>query len=106
MRVKSCASQAGLTDSRMADLELAASEVAANTLRHAHGAGRLRIWHTPDEIVCEVTDSGQIDDPLAGRRRPAHDGSGHGLWVVNQLGDLVELRSGPQGTTLRMHISR
>jgi anti-sigma regulatory factor (Ser/Thr protein kinase) len=105
-RVTSYASQAGLTDGRMADLELAVSEVAANTLRHAGGAGTLRVWHTPDEVVCEVTDPGQIDDPLAGRRRPAHDASRHGLWVVNQLCDLVELRSGPQGTTVRMHISR
>ncbi|MGH3157215.1 MAG: ATP-binding protein [Streptosporangiaceae bacterium] len=106
IRVTSYARQAGLTDKRTADLELAASEAAANTLRHAGGAGTLRLWHTPHEIVCEITDPGHIQGPLAGRRRPAHDRSGHGLSIVNQLCDLVELRTGPQGTTIRMHITR
>jgi len=42
---------------------------------------------------------------MAGRRRPAADAAaGRGLWLINQLCDLVELRSGAAGTTLRMHI--
>ena len=42
---------------------------------------------------------------LAGRRRPIPDaGRGHGLWVVNQLCDLVELRTGSTGTTVRLHM--
>lgn len=102
--VTSCARQAGLSDDRAADLALAASEVAANTLRHTQAGGWLDVWSTPDEVICQITDSGRIADPLAGRRRPASDASGHGLWVVNQICDLVELRSGPDGTTVRMHM--
>jgi anti-sigma regulatory factor (Ser/Thr protein kinase) len=102
--VLSCAAEAGLADGRVTDLVLAVSEVAANTLRHTASGGTLMIWHTPAEIVCQITDSGRIDDPLAGRRRPARDASGQGLWVVNQVCDLVELRSGHDGTTVRMHI--
>jgi anti-sigma regulatory factor (Ser/Thr protein kinase) len=102
--VTSCARQAGLSDDRSADLALAASEVAANTLRHTDGGGMLHVWRTPGEVICQITDSGRIADPLAGRRRPASDTSGQGLWVVNQLCDLVELRSGPDGTTVRMHM--
>ncbi len=104
--VTSAARQAGLSAGRAADLALAASEVAANTLRHAGGSGTLHVWATADEIICQVTDSGLIDDPLAGRRRPASDGSGHGLWVVNQVCDLVQLRSGRDGTMVRMHMRR
>jgi hypothetical protein len=38
-------------------------------------------------------------------RRPAPDAShGHGLWVVHQLCDLVELRTGASGTTIRLHM--
>lgn len=102
--VTSCAREAGLSDDRAADLALAASEVAANTLRHTSGGGLLHVWRTPSEVICQIADSGRIADPLAGRRRPVSDTSGQGLWVVNQLCDLVELRSGPDGTTVRMHI--
>jgi anti-sigma regulatory factor (Ser/Thr protein kinase) len=104
MLVADCAASAGLAPGRSADLALAASEVAANTLRHARADGTLQVWHTGQEIVCQITDPGVIDDPLAGRHRPASAVSGQGLWVVNQVCDLVELRSGPAGTTVRMHI--
>jgi anti-sigma regulatory factor (Ser/Thr protein kinase) len=102
--VATCAQEAGLADGRTSDLVLAASEVAANTLRHTSGSGVLHVWRRPDEVVCQVTDSGCIDDPLVGRRRPAADATGQGLWVVNQVCDLVELRSGPDGTLVRMHV--
>jgi anti-sigma regulatory factor (Ser/Thr protein kinase) len=104
--VEKHARDAGLTDARAADLVLAVSEVAANTLRHARSPGSLTIWHDADEIVCEVHDEGVITDPLAGRRRPAPDApGGHGLWLVHQVCDLVELRSDSGGTTVRMHMA-
>jgi anti-sigma regulatory factor (Ser/Thr protein kinase) len=103
MLVADCAASAGLAPGRAADLALAASEVAANTLRHAGTGGTLQVWHTSQEIVCQISDPGIIQDPLAGRHRPGA-ASGQGLWVVNQVCDLVELRSGPDGTTVRMHI--
>jgi anti-sigma regulatory factor (Ser/Thr protein kinase) len=98
---------ADLTRARANDLVLAVSEVAANTLRHTSDPGTLTMWHDDDEIVCEVHDEGVITDPLAGRRRPAPDAAGgHGLWLVYQVCDLVELRSGTDGTTIRMHMDR
>jgi anti-sigma regulatory factor (Ser/Thr protein kinase) len=103
--VTACAAAAGLAPGRATDLTLAVSEVAANTLRHTQGRGTLLIWTEGDEIVCQVNDSGQIADPLAGRGRAAAESFRHGgLWVVNQVCDLVELRSGPEGTTVRMHV--
>ena len=55
-------------------------------------------------LVCEVRDSGYIDDPLAGRRRiPTSAASGQrGIWLVNQLCDLVQLRTHAHGTTVRV----
>jgi anti-sigma regulatory factor (Ser/Thr protein kinase) len=103
--VAACAAEAGLAPGRTTDLVLAVSEVAANTLRHTQAPGTLDVWQAGDEIICQITDSGQIADPLVGRRRPAADSFRHGgLWVVNQVCDLVELRSGPDGTTVRMHV--
>jgi anti-sigma regulatory factor (Ser/Thr protein kinase) len=103
--VAGCAGQAGLSAGRAADLVLAVSEVAANTLRHTRGSGTLRVWRTDSELICQVTDTGHIASPLAGRRRPMAASFGQGgLWVVHQVCDLVELRTGEQGTTIRMHV--
>jgi anti-sigma regulatory factor (Ser/Thr protein kinase) len=96
---------AGLTDGKVNDLVLAVSEVAANTLRHTGSSGTLAVWHDEQEIVCQVQDEGIITDPLVGQRKPGLDApGGHGLWLVNQLCDRVELTSGAGGTTIRMHM--
>jgi len=100
------ARQAGLAEDRASDLVLAVSEVAANTLRHTRSSGTLAIWHDANELVCEIHDEGVITDPLAGRRRPSADASGgHGLWIVYQVCDKVELTSDATGTTVRMHMA-
>jgi anti-sigma regulatory factor (Ser/Thr protein kinase) len=100
------AREAGLTEGRANDLVLAVSEVAANTLRHTQSSGTLAIWHDEDEVVCEVHDGGTITDPSVGTRKPPPDASGgHGLWLVRQVCDLVELTSDVNGTTVRMHMS-
>ena len=65
------ARRAGLTGERTIDLVLAVNEIAANTISHTTGSGVLQIWHTPEEIVCQLHDQGEITDPLAGRVRPA-----------------------------------
>jgi anti-sigma regulatory factor (Ser/Thr protein kinase) len=97
--------RAGLSTMRATDLTLAVSEVAANTLRHTDAGGRAQAWLAGDELVCQISDSGQITDPLAGVLRPAVDQpGGHGLWLVNQICDLVELRSGQAGTVVRLHM--
>jgi anti-sigma regulatory factor (Ser/Thr protein kinase) len=96
--------RAGLPNERVSNLVLAASEIAANTLRHAGGAGRVHIWHTEAEVLCQIRDQGWITDPLAGRTRHDPDARGHGLWIVNQVCDLAELRTGRGGTTIRLHM--
>jgi anti-sigma regulatory factor (Ser/Thr protein kinase) len=97
--------QAGLTEARAIDLTLAVSEVAANTIKHAKSPGSLKIWYDTNEIVCQIQDEGIITDPMAGRREPSLDAlGGHGLWIVNQVCDQVELQSGENGTTIRLHM--
>jgi anti-sigma regulatory factor (Ser/Thr protein kinase) len=97
---------AGLSTSRRTDLVIAASEVAANTLKHTGGAGLVRAWVTSDELLCQFDDSGYIEDPLAGYGRPEPDQpGGQGLWLVNQVCDLAEIRTSALGTTIRLHMS-
>jgi anti-sigma regulatory factor (Ser/Thr protein kinase) len=99
------ARQAGLPEARAVDLVLAVSEVAANTVRHAKSPGSLKIWYDTEEIVCQIQDEGTITDPLAGRRQPSLEATGgHGLWIVNQVCDEVEIRSDETGTMIRLHM--
>jgi len=99
------AASLGLSAARIDDLVLAMDELAANSIRHGGGRGVARIWAAGDAIVGEVADAGSIADPLAGRKRPATDQEcGFGLWLVNQLCDLVQIRTFAAGSVVRMHM--
>jgi anti-sigma regulatory factor (Ser/Thr protein kinase) len=97
---------AGLSPDRTTDLVIAVAELAANTLVHTGGPGTLTVWVADSELICQIQDGGQIADPRAGTHRPdATDPSrGRGLWVVHQVCDQVETRTGPGGTTIRLHM--
>ena len=78
--------------------------------RHQQPAPRRRPGNAADlagrrGTGCEVRDAGRIENPMVGRERPPpeRDG-GRGLWMVNQLCDLVQLRSFPDGATVRVHM--
>lgn len=99
--------EAGLSPNRSTDLVIAASEVAANTLRHTKSGGVVRLWATDAEVLCQFEDTGYITDPLAGHWRPGNDlAGGQGLWLVNQVCDLAEIRSSESGTAIRLHMYR
>lgn len=95
----------GLDTPRAQDLVLAVNEVATNSLLYGHGRGSVRIWREDRAVVCEVRDDGRVTEPLAGRRLPSLDsGGGRGLWLVNQLCDLTQLRASAHGTVVRLHL--
>ena len=106
--VRQWARSCGLQPEQVEALELAASELATNGVRHGGGGGSLAMWvdTAPDQpaAVCELTDAGHLTEPLTGRLRPSPDaeGGGRGLYLVNQLCDLVQLRSSAAGTTARL----
>ncbi len=93
-----------LDDERRERLVLAVNELATNSVRHGGGSGRLRVWRESDTLLCEVLDDGHMTEPLAGQRCPGPRSlGGRGLWIVNQLCDLVQLRSSARGTVVRTH---
>ncbi|WP_229758930.1 sensor histidine kinase [Peterkaempfera bronchialis] len=96
----------GLDRRRRGDLVLAVGEATGNSVVHGGGSGVLRVWPEEGGVVAEVRDTGWLRDPLAGRRRPglASADGGRGLWMIHQLCDLVEVRAGRTGLTLRLHM--
>lgn len=102
--VREHAATLGLAAARADDVVLALTELATNSLRHGGGHGLLRTWAEPDAFVCEVSDTGRIADLLVGRRAPQpSDEGGRGVWMANQLCDLVQVRSGDAGTVVRTY---
>ncbi len=92
---------------RVDDLVVAANEIVTNSLRHGGGRGRIALWEADASVICEVVDNGRITDPLAGRLAPLPSAtSGRGLWLANNLCDLVQIRSSSAGTVVRLYIDR
>lgn len=104
-RVTAGGERAGLGPRAVADLVTATSELAANSVMHGGGTGTLRLWRENGSLIAEVEDKGRIEEPLVGRLRPAiRKEGGRGLWLTNQLCDLVQIRSGEGGTVVRVHV--
>lgn len=98
--------QEALDSPRLEGLVVAANEVATNSLRYGGGSGEIRIWREGDALACEIRDRGRIEQPLVGRKRPLPDqAGGRGLWLANQLCDLVQIRSGESGSVIRLWMS-
>jgi anti-sigma regulatory factor (Ser/Thr protein kinase) len=104
--VRRQAHAAGLApQERVDDLVLAASEIGANSVLHGGGTGRLETWVDGRSLWCEIRDQGHIHDPLLGRRRVADEAQGgRGIWIAHRVCDLVQLRSGAAGTTVRLRM--
>ena len=97
---------ADIESARVGDLVAAVHELALNSVQHGGGGGTVRCWHWDGAMVFEVADRGLLADPLVGRLAPPPTGArGRGLWIANQLCDLLQIRSGPiAGTVARAHM--
>lgn len=98
--------RAGLNRLGVDGLTQSVNEIATNSQVHGGGRGVLRLWTQDGAVICEVSDAGQISgEPLLGRTLPSiQQGGGRGLWLANQLCDLVQIRSGQGGTVIRLHV--
>jgi anti-sigma regulatory factor (Ser/Thr protein kinase) len=97
------ARDASMPEGRVDDLVLAVSEIATNSVLHGGGGGTFSAWLDDDAIVCEVRDSGRFADPFVGRRAPTTTAfTGRGLWIANQVCDLVSIRDAADGSIVRL----
>lgn len=93
---------ADLWSDKALDLALAARQLATDSLQRGADKGVIKMWHRPDALICELSDSTAIDDVLAGRR-VAPERNSAGLWAANRACDLVQLRSTASGSTVRLY---
>lgn len=105
--ISTVSANAGLDQNRADDFVLAAHEILTNSVRHAGGRGTVRLWTDARGVFCEVADDGRIERPLVGRERPRDDEpGGRGVWMANQLCDLVQIRTFADGNVVRLHLHR
>jgi anti-sigma regulatory factor (Ser/Thr protein kinase) len=102
--IREWAEEHSLAAERSEELVLAVNELTTNSIRYGGGEGTLRAWSDGASLLCEIRDAGRIDAPLVGRVQPTPRAqSGRGMWITNQLCDLVQIRSGASGTVVRVH---
>jgi predicted small metal-binding protein len=101
--VRCGAEAAGLPADRAAGLAVAVSEVST-TAFGCGGPERIRLWSEPGAVICDITGAATFDNPLVGRSAViAPDRRERGIRLANALCDLVQVRSGPEGGTVRLH---
>ena len=101
-----------LSDEVLADLKLALTEAASNSVRHAYAGdsvGHIEISYflLPDRLVIEVTDDGAgfvPADPI-GPPDELSEG-GLGIVIIRAIADRVEIGSRPDGKGSRLRFEK
>jgi len=101
-----------LPDELLADLKLALTEAASNSVRHAYGEDRVGVVEVsyelrPDRLVIVVTDEGEGFDPTewAGPPDELSEG-GLGIAIIRAIADEVEIGAQPGGKGSRLRFEK
>jgi serine/threonine-protein kinase RsbW len=81
------------------------NELLTNAVRHGGGSGHISLWREDASVVCEVADHGDgLPEARCGHtERPApNQPGGRGLWLAAELTDTLELKTGRNGTSVRI----
>ena len=101
-----------LSDELLADLKLALTEAASNSVRHAYGdkdAGVVDISYQlfSDRLVIEVTDEGEGFDPAEAEGNAAElSEGGLGIAIIRAIADEVEFGAQPGGKGSRLRFEK
>ena len=104
--VRRLAQVAALDHAPAAALAVAVGEAVNNAIEHAYrvAGGSVHVKGVRDDAAVHVT----VTDTGTWRPAPPSDGGGHGLRLIEQLVDAVQIRPTPSGTTvaITMRLSR
>jgi serine/threonine-protein kinase RsbW len=101
-----------LSDELLADLKLALTEAASNSVRHAYGdkdAGVVDISYQlfSDRLVIEVRDEGEGFDPAEAEGNAAElSEGGLGIAIIRAIADEVEFGAQPGGRGSRLRFEK
>jgi len=101
-----------LSEEVIADLKLALTEAASNSVRHAYtgdGVGKVDIAYQllPDRVVIEVTDEGGGFDAAKTRNSPGDlSEGGLGIAIIRAIADVVEFGAQPNGKGSRLRFEK
>ena len=101
-----------LSDELLADLKLALTEAASNSVRHAYAdkdAGVVEISYElfPDRLVIEVTDDGEGFDPATAEVNADELAEGGlGIAIIRAIADEVEIGAQPGGRGSRLRFEK
>ena len=96
------AAAAGLWSDTIVNLATALRRLAADGLTRGGAPGTIRVWDDARASTFEILTPAPVDDLLAGCRPPRRDRDDSLSWA-NPKCDLVQTRSNPSGTTVRLH---
>ena len=101
------------SDEVLADLKLALTEAASNSVRHAYAgddhAGVVEISYEllPDRLVIEVTDEGEGFDPADAEGLPEElSEGGLGIAIIRAIADDVQIGTQPGGKGSRLRFAK
>ena len=104
--VASVARRVGLGKERGEDFELAVNEAISNVIKHGGGSGQLELIKDDDRaLIAQISDWGPgmaLRAPIA--LPPVAQHHGRGLYLMQQLCDRVEYRTGPDGTMVHLEM--
>src|SRR3954451_23589869 len=102
-----------LPDEVLADLKLALTEAASNSVRHAYageeqpGVVQISYELRPDRLVIEVTDEGEGFDPQESEGPPEElSEGGLGIAIIRAIADEVEIGTQPSGKGSRLRFEK
>lgn len=101
-----------LPDEVLADLKLALTEAASNSVRHAYSGDHTGVVEISyelhhDRLVIEVTDEGEGFDPAAADGPPEElSEGGLGIAIIRAIADEVEIGTQPGGKGSRLRFAK
>jgi hypothetical protein len=102
--VRRWAEASGLSGQRSGRLATAMRTITQVSVSRPGQSEVLRLWQECSALICQIHDPGHVQDPMIGRHPDGQDTPrGRALQIANELCDLVQVRSGPAGTTIRVH---
>jgi hypothetical protein len=102
--IRRWAEGSGLSNERSGRLATALRAICLTSASRAGRSEVLQMWQEGSALICQIHDVGHVQDPLIGRRPDGTESErGKAIRLANQLCDLVQVRSGAAGTTIRVH---